>query len=508
MKLSHARAAGGAAAVLAVVATALSPAASAGTTNLIPNSGFESGTNGWVVTSAWGARLSQVTGGHSGNYAAAVSARVKSSPILSDGSTSFVPSTVRKATYSASVWVRSDHPRTVVALRLLERSKGKVVTAHQAKRTLHTTGWTRFRISLTARASGDVLDYQVIGVKMRGGTSFLVDDATLTSTATPPSGSTPTRTPTPTTTPTATPTSAPTSAAGPTSAPPTSTPTSAAGPTSEPTSTPTSTPSTSAASTPTSTPTTTAAATSGPPPSGGYFPLVPAGHFSSLPSDAQAAAMVHRSSWEPRPQNNAANHTVPPAGFVTLGYSGMQNHNALFGRVTGNFTGTTDEIIQWAAAKWGLPDEVIRAEAVDESNWYQNLKDSSGNPIKGDGYGDFNSCGGQGSPPPSGYGTAGPSSFGLLQTKWCTLKDASASGYGGWPWTENSTAYELDLYASVIRGCYEGWDTWLGGSYHSGDLWGCLGRWYSGQWYSSAAQSYISRVQDFYSSKPWLTWKG
>jgi hypothetical protein len=240
------------------------------------------------------------------------------------------------------------------------------------------------------------------------------------------------------------------------------------------------------------------------PPAGGYFGLVPVAGYGSLPSDVQAAGMVHRSAWEPRSQNTAANNTTPPAGYVTLGYSGMVNHSQLFGRVTGNFTGTTDEIIQWAAAKWGLPDELIRAEAVDESSWYQDHKDASGNPISGQGYGDFGSCGG--SPPAAGYSTAGPASFGLMQTKWCTLKDASASGYGGWPYTETSTAYNLDLYAAVIRGCYQGWDTWLGNGYTAGDLWGCVGRWFAGAWHTTDADAYISRVQSFEATKPWLTW--
>jgi hypothetical protein len=423
--------------------------------------------------------MARVAGGHTGSYAAAVTAKVKSSPVLTDGPAAFVGNTTAGVTYKADIWVRSADPRTIVSLQLQELSNSSVVAKQYSKRTLHTTGWTEFTTSLTARGSQHVLDFQVIGVAMRGGTSFLADDAIFTST-----GASGASSPTPTSTPTSTPTATPTSSATTTSAP-------------SPSTSPTASPSTSAPATTTSAP-----------PSGGYFSLVPAGKFSSLPTDAQAAAMVHRSSWEPRPQNATANHTVPPSTFTTAGYSGMQNHAALFGRVTGNFTGTTDEIIQWAAAKWGLPDEVIRADAVDETNWYQNLKTSSGAPISGSGYGDFGSCSGQGSPPPSGYGTSGPSSFGLLQTKWCTLKDSSASGYGGWPWTENSTAYELDLYASVIRGCYEGWDTWLGGSYHAGDLWGCLGRWFSGQWYSSDANSYISRVQNFYNTKPWLTWKG
>ena len=240
------------------------------------------------------------------------------------------------------------------------------------------------------------------------------------------------------------------------------------------------------------------------PPSGGYLTLKPVGSFNTLPNDTQAAAMVHYSTWEPRPQNNTANHTVPPSSFTTAGYSGMQNHAAVFGHVTGNFTGTTDEIIQWAAAKWGLSDETIRAEAVQESYWYQGNKDASGNPISNQGYGDFGSCGG--SPAPSGYGVNGPASFGIMQDKWCSFKDPNAAGYDGWPYSETSTAYNLDLYGAVMRGCYEGWDTWLGGTYASGDMWGCLGRWFSGGWHTTDANNYISLIQGHLNNKIWLQW--
>jgi len=502
VKFSHARLAGGAAIALVMggTATTLATVASAGTTNLIPNPGFEQDVSGWVVKNDADATLTKVPGGHSGSFSAQVGAPTAGSPALTV-SPAAAASMVAKATYSAGVWVRSTNVNVRLVLRLREMSGGSMLNKSTAGITLHDTAWHQVTTSITAQSSGTTLQYDVIGSSFTAGQAFQADDATLTSTA-----STTVTSPSPSVTPTPTPTTTVTTSPSPstsTTSTPTSTPTAA--PTS--TSTTTSAPSPSTSPTPTSS-TSTAGTSSSPPPSGGYFSLVPAGKFSSLPTDAQAAAMVHRSSWEPRPQNYTANHTVPPAGYVTLGYSGMQNHAAVFGRVTGNFTGTTDEIIQWAAAKWGLPDEVIRGEAVDESNWYENLKTSSGAPINGDGYGDFGSCGGQGSPPPSGYGTSGPSSFGLLQTKWCTLKDSSASGYGGWPYTENSTAYEIDLYAAVIRGCYEGWDTWLGGSYHSGDLWGCLGRWFSGQWYSTDANSYISRVQNFYNTKPWLTWKG
>jgi autotransporter family porin len=214
--------------------------------------------------------------------------------------------------------------------------------------------------------------------------------------------------------------------------------------------------------------------------------------------------MVHRSTWEPRPQNDAANHTAAPPGARLDGYAGMVNGPAVFGRVTGNFTGTTDEIIQWAAAKWGLPDEVIRGEAVVESSWYQGLHDESGAPLDHRGFGDFGDCGG--SPPGAPYGPDGPSSFGLLQAKWCSLENQQTNGTGGWPWTERSTAYAVDTYAAVVRGCYEGWDVWLGGDYRAGDLWGCVGRWFAGDWHSSTGDGYAARVQQAVAGKPWLSW--
>jgi hypothetical protein len=237
------------------------------------------------------------------------------------------------------------------------------------------------------------------------------------------------------------------------------------------------------------------------PPTGGYFTLKPTG--SLLLDDGRAAAMVHRSLWEPRPDNTPANHRVPPPDFRPAQYGGMVNGDWVFARITGNYTGTTDEIIQWAAAKWGLPDELIRAEATVESKWYQGHKDSEGTPINQEGYGDFGDCGG--SPAPSPYGPAGPAAFGLMQAKWCTLSDPASGGFGGWPWTESSTAYAVDTYAAVLRGCYEGWEPWLGPGYHAGDIWGCVGRWYTGGWHTPTAKNYITRVQRAMQTRPWLT---
>src|SRR5205823_3492611 len=120
-----------------------------------------------------------------------------------------------------------------------------------------------------------------------------------------------------------------------------------------------------------------------PPPPSGYFGLRPVGSWSSLPSDAQCAAQVHHSTWEPRPENYQQNHSKPAPGAMAASFSSRPrarggSYNALWDswllpRVDGQFTGTTDEILQWAACKWGLPDNLIRAEAAVESTWFQYL---------------------------------------------------------------------------------------------------------------------------------------
>ncbi|MBW3638394.1 MAG: hypothetical protein KY451_00855 [Actinobacteria bacterium] len=255
---------------------------------------------------------------------------------------------------------------------------------------------------------------------------------------------------------------------------------------------------------PVASPTSPTTVTSSPPAVGGYAALKPVGSWNSLPTDAQAAALVRRSSWEPRPDNARANSTTPSA--LALGaHGGVEPiwNSWLLPRVTGNFTGTTDEIIQWAAHKWGLPDEVLRAQMISESYWYQGLLDSSGKPINGKGFGDYSTN--QAHCPP-GYTAPCPLSFGVLQIKY------SAPHPGTFPHSRDSTAFNLDYVAGLMRGCYEGWETWLRdwgsetgpSNYAAGDLYGCLGRWYSGQWHTSPAEGYISSVKNHFSTKPWL----
>jgi hypothetical protein len=246
----------------------------------------------------------------------------------------------------------------------------------------------------------------------------------------------------------------------------------------------------------------TALVSTAPPRAGGYFSLKPVGSWRSLPSDAESAAQVRRSTWEPRPQNTKANRTIP-VGLALGNHGGVAPvwNSWLLPRVTGRFVGTTDEIVQWAAVKWGLPDDLLRAQMVTESHWYQGLTDAAGRPVPHKGFGDFSNNPSQCAP---GYQVPCPTSFGVLQIKRASFHP------GTYPHSRDSTAFNVDYVAAVLRGCFEGWETWLRGSaaaptgYAAGDLNGCLGRWYAGAWRTAAANRYATTVQQHRAARPWL----
>ncbi len=224
------------------------------------------------------------------------------------------------------------------------------------------------------------------------------------------------------------------------------------------------------------------------------FPLLPPG--ATLPSEAFCAAHVQKTA-EVRPANQAANQRVPTsaqlAGLSAWDASGGFDPHAdqLRQQITGHFTGTTDEILQWVACKWGVPVDVVRAEAVIESNWQQaQLGDQSSTQSE---------C-----PPGTWDGNSCYQSYGILQIMYQYNSSA-------WPMSRDDTAFSAEYTYGLIRACYEGWVTYLNGitpqsgypSYKAGDLWGCIGRWYSGSWYDSGALDYISKVKAVENSKPW-----
>jgi hypothetical protein len=195
-------------------------------------------------------------------------------------------------------------------------------------------------------------------------------------------------------------------------------------------------------------------------------PIVdPPGSAERVSADEFCARRVVRSEWEPRPENAAANLAVPPTPVPTDTW-GSQEADAVRDRVTGRFTGTTDEIIQWASCKWGFPADVTRAQAFQETGWRQSEVGDGGE------------------------------SFGILQIR-------STAWPGTAPWSARSTAYNLDWSLALRRACVDGL---IYDGVGRGDLWGCLGMHYSGVWGDAAAQRYAAGVREAIDQRPWEQW--
>lgn len=225
-----------------------------------------------------------------------------------------------------------------------------------------------------------------------------------------------------------------------------------------------------------------------------YFHTLPPG--AKLPSGAECARLIRGSSSpESRPVNAQFNRVtggdVPP-GFFPDGDSPQAADLAPL--ITGDFTGTTQEILEWAACKWGIDQDVVFAQAAVES-WWQQAK-------LGDWTSNVTLC-----PPGHGLGADGtpgkcPQSYGILQVRYSPEQSA-------WPGIAVSTAMNVDAAYAIWRSCYDGFEVWLNDSpksqpYSAGDLWGCVGRWFTGNWYTPEADGYIDLVKKFANERIWL----
>ena len=186
-------------------------------------------------------------------------------------------------------------------------------------------------------------------------------------------------------------------------------------------------------------------------------------------SDEEAAALVARSRWEPRPGNREANQRRPSQRTLRRFRAWSELPRAYKRNVTGNYTGRTDEIIQWAAFKWGFSADVFRAVGVIESWWKMSAVGDDGR------------------------------SFGIMQIK--------RGPHCCFPTTRRSTAFNLDYYGAWLRAVYDGRLGWLnhverGERYRRGDLWGSVGVWYSGRWHHGSGE-YVQRVKETIRQRFW-----
>jgi hypothetical protein len=224
------------------------------------------------------------------------------------------------------------------------------------------------------------------------------------------------------------------------------------------------------------------------------FRTLPPG--ASLPSSTRCAAWVRtRPLPERKGMNRAANqttgHRLGPGFFDPSATD--PRAAGLAARVDGAFTGTTEEILRWAACKWGVDEDLVRAQAAAESWWRQTTK--------GDWSGEEAAC-----PPGHRLGADGrpgecPQSYGILQNRYPYERSA-------WPGINQSTAMNADTAYAVWRTCFEGYERWLndverGRPYVAGDARGCAGRWFSGRWHTRPAEDYIRKVDAYLRDQVW-----
>jgi hypothetical protein len=225
-------------------------------------------------------------------------------------------------------------------------------------------------------------------------------------------------------------------------------------------------------------------------------------------SDAAAAAHV-----QPEPENRAANRAansyLPSERELRRFRQTLDDNGRRVGsdpynaHVTGHFAGTTDEIIQWAAWKWGIPEDWLRAQFFAESHWYQSsrgdrafvgVRSVRGYPARSRERarsGDY-----------TGYVWL---SLGISQVKW--LADGSSHA-GTEPLRWKSTAFAADYAASTVRFYYDDprglRSAWDDASYAPGDPWLSIGGWYRPYpWGNDRQRAYVADIQRLLAGRAW-----
>jgi hypothetical protein len=133
---------------------------------------------------------------------------------------------------------------------------------------------------------------------------------------------------------------------------------------------------------------------------------------------------------------------------------------------------------------------IVRAQAVVESYWVQSTQGGATTQQSICAPGTWN-------------GKVCYHYFGLLQLTYQYWKSA-------WPLMRDDSAFGVEYVYALIRNCYEGRAGYSQAAvagypdYHAGDIWGCIGAWYSGAWYTQGSLQYIASVKTQLADKTWL----
>jgi hypothetical protein len=205
-------------------------------------------------------------------------------------------------------------------------------------------------------------------------------------------------------------------------------------------------------------------------------PAAPASHRDAVTRavgakplpDRTAARRVHPTRSEVRPGNRRANRRLLTRG--ELARFRRESDMEYRRRVTGRYRGTTDDILEWAAHKHGIREDLVRAVAVKESWWRMDTVGDDGD------------------------------SFGIMQMRrpfHCCL-----------PFMARATAFNADYWGAIVRAYFDGRMRWLndverGREYRRGDMWGSVGAWFAGRWHTPGARAYIADVRRIMRERTW-----
>jgi hypothetical protein len=161
---------------------------------------------------------------------------------------------------------------------------------------------------------------------------------------------------------------------------------------------------------------------------------------------------------------------------------------------------STDDLIQWAAHKWGIPENWLRAQYVEESYWNSFMLGDD-TPVTGAYYPSY----------PSQARAAGRlnvyQSMGIAQVRW--NPDGSVDP-GNEPLRWESTAFNIDFQAAMVRFYYDNprgsRTAWGDSSYKPCEQWASIGGWNSPYpWNNAEQQHYIDEVRQWLHDRQWKT---
>jgi autotransporter family porin len=247
---------------------------------------------------------------------------------------------------------------------------------------------------------------------------------------------------------------------------------------------------------------------------------------AALSTEQQCAnlipATVETATW-----NTPFNQTMPTAAqlsaYASNGYTlGYKDDYTQYKRVDGQYTGSTDMIMRWAACKYGIDENVVRAQAWVESGWDQGGAGDQRSLASECVQGPFTALWNASIAEPDGDIIDVPN--GCFES-WSAWQTKVYYDWMTWPQIMESTAFAADFRYADQRACMTGaYTSYFASSAQQPNsyaadvynyqnhpsaqkttrvLWGCIGMHYSGSWYDSAAQSYISAVQSAMATEPW-----